>query len=207
MCCWRWAINRRWPSRMQCSTNAPRRRACWRSAVASRGICTMRWCSRSTAWCSFPKRGGVWWARTSRRCWNPILGSWGLTAQQALKEMRLLLFDLRPLTLEEEGLVGALQQRLNAVEKRAGLQASIDAEETLSLPPLIEESLYRIAQEALNNSAQALVRLSHSRGAARHNRLGAPRRLGAGREPARCQSAAALPVCRRDAAGNRVSKR
>ncbi len=80
------------------------------------------------------------------------LGQLGLTAQQALKEMRLLLFDLRPLTLEEEGLVGALQQRLNAVEKRAGLQATIDVEGLPPLAPPVEESLYRIAQEALNNS-------------------------------------------------------
>ena len=66
--------------------------------------------------------------------------------------MRLLLFDLRPLTLEEEGLVGALQQRLNAVEKRAGLQATIDVTGLPPLSPPVEESLYRIAQEALNNS-------------------------------------------------------
>jgi signal transduction histidine kinase len=46
----------------------------------------------------------------------------GETAQQALKEMRLLVHELRPLVLEREGLVGALNQRLDAVERRAGIE-------------------------------------------------------------------------------------
>jgi signal transduction histidine kinase len=73
-------------------------------------------------------------------------------AQQALKEMRLLVYELRPPTLEQEGLLGALHQRLNAVEKRAGVEAHLVAEDLFELPAPIEEGLYRIAQEALNNS-------------------------------------------------------
>jgi nitrate/nitrite-specific signal transduction histidine kinase len=76
----------------------------------------------------------------------------GETAQQALKEMRLLVYELRPLVLETEGLVGALQQRLDAVEKRAGVQSRLLVEGALDLPPGLEEGLYRIAQEALNNA-------------------------------------------------------
>jgi signal transduction histidine kinase len=74
------------------------------------------------------------------------------TSQQALKEMRLLVYELRPSTLEEEGLVGVLRQRLDTVEKRAGVEAQLSAEGQLDLPKKIEEGLYRIAQEALNNS-------------------------------------------------------
>jgi len=74
------------------------------------------------------------------------------TSQQALKEMRLLVYELRPSTLEEEGLVGVLRQRLDTVEKRAGVETQLLAEEKLDLPKEIEEGLYRIAQEALNNS-------------------------------------------------------
>jgi signal transduction histidine kinase len=73
-------------------------------------------------------------------------------AQQALKEMRLLVYQLRPLVLKREGLVGALQQRLDAVEKRAGVDARLLVEGTLDLPATVEEGLYRIAQEALNNA-------------------------------------------------------
>jgi signal transduction histidine kinase len=76
----------------------------------------------------------------------------GETAQQALKEMRLLVYEMRPLALQEFGLAEALKQRLDAVEKRAGIQARLSIEGTLNLPVSVEEEIYRIAQEALNNS-------------------------------------------------------
>jgi signal transduction histidine kinase len=79
-------------------------------------------------------------------------GRLGEIAQQALREMRLLVYQLRPLVLKREGLVGALQQRLDAVEKRAGVDARLLVEGKLDLPALVEEGLYRIAQEALNNA-------------------------------------------------------
>ncbi|MFC1974955.1 PAS domain S-box protein [Chloroflexota bacterium] len=76
----------------------------------------------------------------------------GEVAQQALKEMRLLVYELRPPVLEKEGLLGALHQRLGAVEKRAGIEARLIAGEVIELPILVEEGLYRITQEALNNA-------------------------------------------------------
>ncbi len=74
------------------------------------------------------------------------------TAQQALKEMRLLVHNLRPSILEKVGLDKALRQRLDAVEKRAGLQTTLSLEGVLAMPPSAEEALYHIVQEALNNS-------------------------------------------------------
>jgi signal transduction histidine kinase len=73
-------------------------------------------------------------------------------AREAMLEMRLLIFELHPPALEEEGLVGALRTRLATVETRAGLETEIqiDGQET-DLPPAVEEALYRFAQEALNN--------------------------------------------------------
>jgi signal transduction histidine kinase len=76
----------------------------------------------------------------------------GEIAQQALKEMRLMVHELRPPTLEREGLVGALRQRLETVEGRAGVKARLLAEELVELPAPTEEELYRVAQEALNNA-------------------------------------------------------
>jgi len=76
----------------------------------------------------------------------------GDISQQALKEMRLLVYELRPLALRREGLVGALQQRLDAVEKRAGMDARLLTEGEIELAAPVEEALYRIAQEALNNA-------------------------------------------------------
>lgn len=76
----------------------------------------------------------------------------GDTAQQAMKQMRLMLYELRPAVLEQVGLVQALQQRLEAVERRAGIDAYLEVSEPLRLSPAIEEGLYRICQEALNNA-------------------------------------------------------
>ena len=73
------------------------------------------------------------------------------TAQEALQEMRVLIFELRPPILEKEGLVTALQTRLEMVEERSGLETRFEAEKIVDLPPDIEEGLYRIAQEILNN--------------------------------------------------------
>ena len=63
-----------------------------------------------------------------------------------------MVYQLRPLALEEAGLVGALQQRLDAVEQRSGVDARLVVEGEVALPAKAEEELYRIAQEALNNA-------------------------------------------------------
>ncbi|MFN2226460.1 MAG: GAF domain-containing protein [Anaerolineae bacterium] len=80
------------------------------------------------------------------------------TAQEALREMRLLIFELRPLALAQRGLAGALQARLDAVEKRGGVEAElrISGVEDMAgadwLPLAAQQELYYVAQEALNNS-------------------------------------------------------
>jgi PAS domain S-box-containing protein len=73
------------------------------------------------------------------------------TAGEALAEMRLLVFELRPPLLEERGLAAALRTRLDAVEARSGLTTTSDLDERLRLTAPIEQEIYRIAQEALNN--------------------------------------------------------
>ena len=73
------------------------------------------------------------------------------TAQEGMRDMRLLIFQLHPPVLETEGLVAALQARLAAVEGRAGLQPEFRVEGERRLPIAIEGELYWIAQEALNN--------------------------------------------------------
>ncbi|HLA06910.1 MAG TPA: GAF domain-containing sensor histidine kinase [Anaerolineales bacterium] len=74
------------------------------------------------------------------------------TSQESLAEMRLLIYELRPPILEREGLVAALQNRLYSVENRAGLKFNLKSNLVGRLPPVVEEGLYRIAQEALNNT-------------------------------------------------------
>ncbi|MBN2001924.1 MAG: GAF domain-containing protein [Anaerolineae bacterium] len=78
----------------------------------------------------------------------------GETTRQALREMRLFIHQLRPPELESEGLVGALHQRLAAVEGRSNIRARLLVDEAVpaSLPAAAQEAFYRIANEALNNA-------------------------------------------------------
>jgi signal transduction histidine kinase len=72
-------------------------------------------------------------------------------ARETMLDMRLLIFELHPPILEEEGLTAALQARLDAVEARAGVQTHLNVEGERRLPPAVEMEIYRIVQEALNN--------------------------------------------------------
>ncbi len=73
------------------------------------------------------------------------------SAQQSLQETRLLIFELRPPILEQEGLVAALRARLESVESRSGLKAQIQLQELVQLPAKVEAGLYGISNEALYN--------------------------------------------------------
>ena len=81
------------------------------------------------------------------------------TAQGAMRDMRLLIFQLHPPVLEQEGLVAALQERLAVVETRAGLQTDLKVHGERRLAIDTEQELYGIAQEALNN----VVKHAHAR--------------------------------------------
>ena len=72
-------------------------------------------------------------------------------AREAMLDMRLLIFELHPPILEEEGLTAALQARLDAVEARAGVQTRLTTTSERRLPLHVEMELYRIVQEALTN--------------------------------------------------------
>jgi signal transduction histidine kinase len=106
---------------------------------------------------------------TEAREWGRVkhyLSRMSETARQALKEMRLVIYELRPPIIERAGLVEALSQRLDAVEGRAGVEARLLATEWVDLPVPVEENLFRIAQEALNNAlkhAEATVVTVHLR--------------------------------------------
>jgi signal transduction histidine kinase len=69
--------------------------------------------------------------------------------------------------LETEGLASALRARLAAVEGRSGLKTNVLVEEERRLPIKMEEELYRIAQEGLNNvvkhagATQVQIRLKY----------------------------------------------
>jgi signal transduction histidine kinase len=89
---------------------------------------------------------------------------------RCLKEMRLLIHQLRPSVLEEHGLVRALQHRLESVEQRVNISTHLLVDgEFPALPKKVEEELYSIAMEALNNAlrhadaSEITVRLRNKR--------------------------------------------
>ncbi len=73
------------------------------------------------------------------------------TAQGALREMRMLLYELRPPELARLGLIEALRYRLEAVERRIGMEVNLSVKHSIPIAPELEEALFWIAQEALNN--------------------------------------------------------
>lgn len=78
--------------------------------------------------------------------------------QTAIGDIRRLVYELRPPTLDELGLVSALQEQV-AHSRTPNLSITLNAH--LPLPPLpaaVEVAIYRIAQEALTN----VVRHAHA---------------------------------------------
>jgi two-component system, NarL family, sensor kinase len=71
--------------------------------------------------------------------------------QQAVLDIRRVVYDLRPPALDELGLVAALREFAASMRGR-GLSVSIEAEDRLPvLPAATEVAAFRIAQEALTN--------------------------------------------------------
>ena len=72
----------------------------------------------------------------------------------ALAEMRTLLLELRPAALADAELGDLLRQLAESITGRARVPVALTVEGQRSLPPDAKVSLYRIAQEALNNVAK-----------------------------------------------------
>ncbi len=73
-------------------------------------------------------------------------------AQAALEEMRGLIYQLRTLSVEEDGLYPVLQKFVADVNERDNLHITLNSiPETLPLMPVQQQELYRIIQEAVNN--------------------------------------------------------
>ena len=69
-----------------------------------------------------------------------------------LDETRRLIFDLRPMTLDDLGLMPTLRRFVKEFEEKAGITAHLRVVgEEQRLPGAYENTLFRIIQEALNN--------------------------------------------------------
>ena len=73
---------------------------------------------------------------------------------QIEEQLRRLSHELRPLILDDLGLVPALQFLGEGVARRSGIAVIVKCDREERMAPLVETALYRIAQEALNNAAR-----------------------------------------------------
>lgn len=88
-------------------------------------------------------------------------------AQEAIADIRRLVYALRPPALDDLGLLAALQEQMSQYHA-SGIVLTLDAPEALPpLPAAIEMACYRIVQEALTN----VVRHAHANSATVHLRL------------------------------------
>jgi signal transduction histidine kinase len=69
----------------------------------------------------------------------------------ALAEMRILLLELRPVSMSEAALGDLLTQLVNGVQGRTQLDVELKIQGQAVIPSLVKKNLFRIAQEALNN--------------------------------------------------------
>lgn len=72
-------------------------------------------------------------------------------AKNALAEMRSLIEHLRPDSLTQNGLAAGLRQHVLERKLRDGLEVQLTISGERRLPAAVEEGLFRVVQEALNN--------------------------------------------------------
>jgi PAS domain S-box-containing protein len=75
-------------------------------------------------------------------------------AEAGQAEMRALILEMRPELLEAEGLAAALDKQVQALRARHSIAAQTIANGEPASPFKVKEALYRIAQEALQNTVK-----------------------------------------------------
>lgn len=109
----------------------------------------------------------AWLAREPAKAAEPLEFCLSL-AEAGLKEMRALIFELRPESLKLEGLVAAISQHAAAWQARYGIPILLTLGQEPRLPLAAKEALYRVTQEAFQNTlrhaqaAHVYVRLSEA---------------------------------------------
>jgi signal transduction histidine kinase len=91
-------------------------------------------------------------------------------AQEALDELRSLVFELRPPDLERDGLCGALRKHIEVLRRLQPAEIELDLDSQIEGDPSRHREILRIAQEALHNAlrhasaAHVAVRLHRENG-------------------------------------------
>ena len=79
--------------------------------------------------------------------------------REAISEMRSIIYDLRPMSFDDLGLGVTLESFINDVKSRTNMEITFNVEgEASVLPSIMQLTIFRIVQEATNNSVK------HSKG-------------------------------------------
>ena len=81
-----------------------------------------------------------------------MLRQLGENAHDGLREVRVFIADLRPGRLDEQGLVGALDEYVRRYRDTVNAAVTLEADQLPRLPNETEIVLYRIVQESLQNA-------------------------------------------------------
>ena len=73
-------------------------------------------------------------------------------AGEAMEELRSLIFELRPGSLEGEGLAATLRKHVDVLRRVHGREIALHVAGAPQLSPAVEAETFRIAQEALHNA-------------------------------------------------------
>jgi signal transduction histidine kinase len=82
------------------------------------------------------------------------VGNLATQARDALDELRVLVFELRPPDLEKDGLCGAVRKHVELVRRMQGLEVELDVADDVPVYPARDREVLRIAQEALQNAVK-----------------------------------------------------
>lgn len=83
------------------------------------------------------------------------LSEFKVLVHKSLQEVRRIIFDLRPMALDDLGLIPALNRYLETLRKKYNITISMEilsSGEQQRLSPSIEVAIYRVIQEALQNT-------------------------------------------------------
>ena len=73
-------------------------------------------------------------------------------ARDSLKEIREIIFDLRPMSLDDLGLIPTLEQYTVKFQRDTQIDVTLELySKELEIDSVIEVAAFRIIQEALNN--------------------------------------------------------
>ena len=70
---------------------------------------------------------------------------------QAIRDARGILFEMRPIILETQGLVAAFQQNVNQLQRSENFRVHFDTAKQVNYDRQIAGTIFSIAQEAINN--------------------------------------------------------